>query len=318
MELNTVETDRRPSTAQIVLAFAAVYVLWGSTYLGIRIAVETLPPLRMAGVRFLIAGGVLIAVARARGAAMPTAREWRSIVLIGTLMFLGGNGGVMLAAKRLPSGLIAVLIATTPLLIALFDPKRVALGVRGGLGLALGVAGVATLVAPGKGAVITTTSGAIGVAWIMVACATWAWGSLLSRRLVLPKVALMSSGGQMIAGGVVMLTLGLLVEGTHLPSPSARSLWAFVYLIVAGSLIGFTSYAWLLRVVRPVLAATYAYVNPVVALLLGWLVIDEPLTPRIGLGTAVVLAAVVLLSVGADRRGASPMEPGDPRDRATG
>ena len=316
MELNTVETDRR-QTVPIVLAFAAVYLLWGSTYLGIRIAVETLPPLRMAGVRFLIAGGVLIAIARARGAALPTRREWRSIVLIGALMFLGGNGGVMLAAKRLPSGLIAVLIATTPLLITLFDPRRVALGGRGALGLALGVAGVAVLVAPGKGAAITTASGGIGVAWIMLACATWAWGSLLSRRLELPKQALMSSGGQMIAGGVIMLTLGLAVEGTALPHVSSRSAWAFVYLVVAGSLIGFTSYAWLLRVVRPVLAATYAYVNPIVALVLGWLILDEPLTPRIGLGTAVVLAAVVLLSVRSEARGASRLEPTDPRDRST-
>lgn len=293
----------RPPLSRILLAFASIYVVWGSTYLGIRIAVETLPPLRMAGVRFLIAGGLLLAVARIRRTPWPTAREWRAVAVIGTLLFLGGNGGVMLAARRLPSGLIAVFIAVTPLFIALLDRQRARLGLGGVLGLALGVAGVAILVVPGKGGALDGPGAALGVLAVLGASITWAAGSLLSRRLKVPRDALASTGGQMIAGGVALLVVGLIGEGVHVGPISGRSALAFVYLIVFGSLIGFTAYAWLLQVSRPVLVATYAYVNPAVALFLGWLIADEPLTPRIGLGAGVVLAAVVLISVTGQRAG---------------
>lgn len=297
-------TRPRPPLAHILIAFAAIYVVWGSTYLGIRIAVETLPPLRMAGVRFLFAGGILLAIARARRTPWPTPREWRSLAVIGVLLFLGGNGGVMLAARqKLPSGLIAVFVAITPMFIALLDRHRAPLGLRGVLGLALGIAGVAILVVPGKGGALDGPGAVVGVLCVLGASLTWAMGSLLSRRLPLPRDAFASTGGQMLTGGVALMLVGVIAEGVQVAPISGRSALAFVYLVTFGSLIGFSAYAWLLQVVRPVVVATYAYVNPAVALFLGWLIAGEPLTPRVGLGTAVVLAAVVLISLLGQRTG---------------
>jgi len=281
-------------------ALLAVYVIWGSTYLAIRFAVETLPPFLMASVRFLLAGSVLYAWRRARGDARPTAREWRSAAIIGGFLLVGGNGAVVWAEQRIISSVAALLVSTVPLWMVLLDLLRPG-GRRPGwreiVGLLAGFAGVATLVRPTQSAGMPGRVDLLGAAALILGAFLWSIGSLYSRRAPLPASPLLATGMEMLAGGVGLLLLGTLSGewGRLNPSTfSARSLWGVVYLVVFGSWIAFTAYTWLLRVAPTPLVSTYAYVNPLVAILLGHLLAGDPLTIRTLLAAAVIVGSVAL------------------------
>ena len=285
---------------KLVLAFAAVYLIWGSTYLAIRLAIETMPPFLMAGVRFVVAGVVLYTWARWRGAPRPVRVHWLAAATVGGLMLLGGNGGVVWAEQRVPSGLTAVLIATVPLWIALLE------WVRGGarpngrvaFGLMIGLTGIALLVGPGE---LAGGKGVdlLGAAVLLMGSLSWAIGSLYSRHARLPSSPLLATAMEMLAGGLLLLLAGLATgqaADLNVSRISLQSVLALCYLIVFGSLVAFTAYIWLLRVTLPAHAATYAYVNPVVAVLLGWALGGEPLTARTLLAAAVIVGAVVIIT----------------------
>lgn len=286
---------------QIALAFLSIYTIWGSTYLAIRIAIETLPPFLMAGVRFFVAGAALYLWTRLRGAPKPTRANWKAATIIGGLLLLGGNGGVVWAEQIVPSGLTAVLITTVPLWMALLEWKRYE-RVRPPapiiLGLIIGFAGVVLLVGPGE----LAGSGAInriGATVLIFASLSWAIGSLYSRRAPLPSSPLQSTSMEMISGGA-LLTLASLVSfewsGFQPSEASLRSLVAFVYLITFGSLVGFTSYIFLLKVSTPAKVSTYAFVNPIIAVMLGWAIAQEELTIRTLFAAAIIVAAVVVIT----------------------
>ncbi len=284
----------------VVAAFICIYTVWGSTYLAIRYAVATLPPFLMAGARFLFAGGLMVGWARLRGAPAPTRREWKSTIIIGALLLLGGNGGVVWAETRVTSSLAALLVATVPLWMALGDwlrPRGVRPTARTALGLALGFGGVVVLIGP-RNLVGGGDVSLAGVIAIMVGCMAWSVGSLYARSADLPRSPVLATGMEMLAGGVLMTLLGL-VRSEHVGLTAAaftpRALAALGYLVVAGSLLGFTSYVWLLRVSTPARVGTYAYVNPVIAVLLGTLIAGETLNPRAALAAVIIVSAVVVI-----------------------
>jgi drug/metabolite transporter (DMT)-like permease len=288
----------RASALKVAIALAAVYVIWGSTYLAIRFAIETLPPFLMAAARFLIAGGLLYGWARFKGAPRPSLAHWRSATLIGMFLLLGGNGGVVWAEQRVDSGLAALLVSTEPLWIVLLVWLRPG-GQRPGLrvisGLLLGFAGLLLLVKPSP----TGGIDPVGAAVIVLAALSWAWGSLYSQRARLPESPLVTTGMQMLCGGV-LLSLASLAAGEPAgfdpAAVSLRSVLALGYLVVFGALVGFTAYVWLLRAAPPVLVSTYAYVNPVVAVFLGWILANEPLTTGTLVAAAVILSGVALIT----------------------
>ena len=289
-----------PSRARILAAFAAVYVVWGSTYLAIRVAIDTMPPFLMAGVRFLVAGGLLYAWARSRGAPAPTRRHWIAATIVGGFLLLGGNGGVVWAEQRVSSGVASLLVATVPLWIVLFEWLRG--GKRPGVGTAagvvLGLAGLAILVEPGSlvaGGRIDT----VGAIVLVIASLSWSVGSLYSRSHKSAETPLLGSATQMLMGGALLLVFSLLSGDAmrlDLGSVTVVSALALVYLIAFGSLVGYTAYIWLLGVTAPSRVATYAYVNPVVAVFLGWLILDEPVTSRVLIAAGVIVAAVALIT----------------------
>lgn len=293
----------RPARLQVILAFAAVYIVWGSTYLAIRFAIETLPPFLMAGVRFLTAGGALYLWARYRGAERPRPVHWRSAAIVGGFLLLGGNGLVVWAEQRVPSGLAALLVSTTPLWMVLFDGLRRGERPSGWVlgGIAVGLVGVALLVGPGDVTSIVSGRGAdpLGALALLGASLSWATGSIYSRSAPLPAVPALGTAMEMFCGGVFLFLLGLMLgQGTRIDvgAISARSLLAFGYLIVFGSLVGFTAYIWLLGVAPPAIVSTYAFVNPVVAVLLGWALAGEPVSSRTVLAMALIVAAVIVIT----------------------
>lgn len=296
-------TQTRRSRVLIILAFAAVYVVWGSTYLGIRYAIETLPPFLMAGTRFSLAGAILLTWAMLNGESIRSSfSQWPKALAIGGLLLLGGNGGVTWAEKYIPSGFAALLITTEPLWVVVLNwalsHKRPNSKVL--LGVFIGMAGVALLVGDGLKAGITGSSIsflAVGVS--LLASVAWAAGSVYASRNPVKASTSMASGMQMLAGGSLLLLLALAVgdlQRLNLAAASWVSIGAFFYLLVFGSLVGFTAYSYLLRNVSPARAATYAYVNPVVAVLLGWLLAGEPLTLRMLLGGAIIICSVILIT----------------------
>jgi drug/metabolite transporter (DMT)-like permease len=282
----------------VVGALAVVYVVWGSTYLGIAIAIETMPPLLMAGARFLLAGAVLYAVAaRLPGAGTrPTRRDWAAAAASGGFLFVVGNGGVAVGEETVPSGIAALVIASIPLWIALFD--RVVTGRRLSLrtvvGIAVGFAGVALLVDPTADGRIDPFGGTV----LVVAAVGWAIGTLLSRGSSRASSPLVVAAMQMIGGGVLLLAAGTAtgeLGELDLGAVSTRSWLAVAYLVVFGSLLAFSCYVWLLRNASTSLVATYAYANPIVAVALGWAFLDEPIGARTLVAGGIVLAAVALI-----------------------
>ncbi len=294
------KAGQRPPTWKLVTAFAAVYILWGSTYLFIRFAVLTIPPLLMAGMRHLAAGVVLYPLARVRSRERPTRANWSAAALLGALLLFGGNGAVSWAEQYVPSGMTALLVATVSLWMVIIEWLRPG-GVRPTgrviAGLVLGFAGMVFLVGPSKlaggGRIDPVYAGVL-----MMASLSWAAGSVFSRHLRLPGSPLLGTGMQCLAGGTLLILVGLLTgQGAqlHWHAVSLRSIVALGYLIVFGSLLGFSAYTWLLGVAAPARVATYAYVNPVVALLLGWTFAGEKLRLRNVVASAIILAAVGLV-----------------------
>jgi len=286
---------------RIALAFLSIYTIWGSTYLAIRFAIETFPPFLMAAIRFLIAGGVLYAWMRLRGAQRPTRANWKAALIIGGLLLLGGNGGVTKAEQVIPSGLTAVLITIVPIwmaLVELLQKDRVVPTLQTVLGLVLGFGGVVLLVGPGG----LAGSGGLNPLWVGVllfASLSWATGSVYSRKASLPKTPLLGSGMEMLAGGVLLLFASLVSQewiGFQPSNVSFLSLVSFLYLIVFGSLIAFSSYVWLLTKTTTARASTYAYVNPVVAVFLGYFLAGEQLTLRTLLASSMIVIAVVVIT----------------------
>jgi drug/metabolite transporter (DMT)-like permease len=286
--------------ALVIVAFASVYFFWGGTFLAIRFAVETIPPFLMAGIRHLTAGVLLYAWARYRGVPRPQWVHWRSAVIVGGLLLLCGNGGVSWSEQRVPSGIAALMVATIPLWMILMnwlrgDSKQPTFGVA--LGIVMGFAGTALLVVPtGRtGEHVDLFSAVV----LTIASICWAAGSLYSRHAPLPHSPLLATAMQMISGGLLLLLLGGGLgewPQLHLSALSARSAMSLGYLIVFGSLVGFTAYIWILRVSTPARVSTYAFVNPVVAVALGWAFAGEAMTLRTVLATIIIVAAVALIT----------------------
>lgn len=286
----TAATTAKP--AQVALALGALYVIWGSTYLAIRFALEGgFPPFLLGGVRFVVAGTLLYAFLRWRGVAAPTRAQWRNLWPMGLFMLLLGNGMVNLAETTVSSGMTAVLVSSSALWLAVFAAFR---GDRPTqvewLGLGIGFVGVLWLNA---GSSLTGTP--MGLAALLVACVAWAYGSVWSRDRDLPS-PFMSSAGQMLCGGVLMLVLGLGLGERFHAVPTGHAIGAFWYLVVFGSLAGFSSYIWLLHHVRPALAGSYAYVNPAIAVLLGAWLAHEQFGQHELVAMGVILLGVLVIS----------------------
>ena len=289
--------DKTPPLAAVLAAFAALYVVWGSTYLGIRFAIETMPPFTMAGVRFVAAGAILYAWSRARGAVPATRPQWRTAVVVGALLLLGGNGGVTWAEQYVPSGVAALIVSSTPMWMVLLDGLRLREWPRPAViaGLVLGLVGIWLLVGPSDlGGEPVDPLGALAVG---AAAFCWAVGSIYQRGAPKAEATLLNVGMQMLAGGALLLLAGgVLGERLVLADVSAKSAGALAYLVFVGAIVGYSAYVWLLKVSTPAKASTYAYVNPVVAVLLGWALADEPLGPRVLSASVAVVAAVALIT----------------------
>jgi drug/metabolite transporter (DMT)-like permease len=295
------EATSAPRAWKVLLAFAIIYFVWGSTFLAIRVGVREVPPFLLAGLRFLIAGLVLFAWMRAKGTVSPTAREWFSATLLAVLIFVLDYGLLFWAERRVPSGIAAVMMATIPVFMALSEIlflKTQRLTPRLGVALLIGIGGVLVLVSRsisfGDSPIDT-----IGAIALIVAAIGWSVGSALTRKLPLPSSKAMSSGAQMFAGGVLlMITSAALGEfrGFRVQAVSLKAWLALAYLIVAGSIIAFTAYVWLIHHESPTKVGTYAYVNPVVAVLLGYFLGGEGLSLRTIVGTMLVLVSVVAIT----------------------
>lgn len=287
-----------PSKLAIIAAFAAIYFIWGSTYVAIRFALETLPGFLMGGLRFLTAGGMLYAWARWKGAERPGLAEWKTAAIVGGLLLFVGNGGVVFAEHTVPSSLVALLVATLPLWIALLE--WFGRGVRPGLGEVLGIlggmVGIVLLVGPGELAGGKRID-PLGAAVVTLASIAWAMGSLYSRHAKKSASPVLGTAMQMLAGGTMLTALGSVTgewAQVDVATISARSMLSLAYLVIFGSMVAFTAYTWLLRVSTPAKVSTYAYVNPVVAVFLGWALAGEPVTARTLIAAAVIIGAVAI------------------------
>ncbi|MHB0949175.1 MAG: EamA family transporter [Gemmatimonadaceae bacterium] len=296
------DSHRRAPRSTLLAAFAAVYVIWGSTYLAIRFAVETIPPFLMAGARFVAAGGVLLAYARARGLVRVSRAELRGAAIVGLFLLLLGNGAVVWAEQSVPSGITALLVATVPVWMVVVDWLRPG-GTRPRVGifagLALGLAGIVLLVGPGALAGHSEFS-LVATGVLVLGSISWAVGSIYARHAPRPASAVTSNAVQMLAGGAALLGVGVLArEPARLAASqvTARSLWSLAYLATFGSLIGFTAYTYLLEVSTPARVSTYAYVNPIVAVFLGWALAREPVEARTIAAAAVILAGVAIITL---------------------
>jgi drug/metabolite transporter (DMT)-like permease len=292
---------KHASRAEIMAAFASIYVIWGSTYLAISYAIRTIPPFLMGGARFLVSGALLYAWARTRGANRPTRLHWRNAVIAGGFLLLGGNGAVMWAEQVVPSGLTALLVSILPFWLVIIEwvrPPRKRPTAAVLVGLILGFIGIVVLVGPGNVGGHGDVS-PVGALVLILGSLSWAIGSFWSRDAELPDSGILTTGMEMLGGGVLLVIVGSVTNefarlDIHAISrPSAIGLG---YLVVFGSLLGFTSYIWLLDKVSPAHLGTYAYVNPIVAVLLGWAIAGETLSMRTGVAAAIVICAVALIT----------------------
>ena len=279
-----------PQRGLIALALGALYFIWGSTFLGMRFAIDSFPPFMMAALRFVIAGALLYGWLRWRGVAAPSAKEWLGATVVGTLLLAMGNAGVAYAEQSVSSGVAALMIATVPLWMAVFGcfwqqrPSG-----REWLGILIGTIGVVVLNLGG-----TLQASAFGAGILLLAAASWALGSLWGKRLAMPKGA-MASAAQMLTGGAVLVVISLLAQEPWPAHVSTKSLYAIVYLIVFGSLIAYSAYLFLLQHVRPALATSYAFVNPLVAMLLGAALAGEHIDRAEYIALAIIIVGVLLV-----------------------
>jgi drug/metabolite transporter (DMT)-like permease len=295
------ETASRPASWKILLAFAVIYFVWGSTYLAIRVGVREVPPFLLAAIRFLVSGIVLYSWMRLKGTPSPTLRQWAGATLLGALIFLVDYGCLFWAEQRVPSGIAAVVLATIPVFITLLEIsflRTQRLTVRLGLALLAGLCGVAvlTLHSFSFGEVPINRAGAVA---LVVAAFTWSVATILTRRVPLPDSKPMSAAAQMLAGGIQLLVLATLsgeFVGFRAQAVSWNAWFALLYLIVAGSIVGFTAYVWLLHYESPTKVGTYAYVNPVVAVALGYFWGGEAVGPRTVVGAVLVLISVITIT----------------------
>ncbi len=302
--------EKHPTKAALIAGFAAIYLIWGSTYLGIRIAVETMPPFLMAGVRFLVAGSIVAAFIGLTRGFRATRKQWRDNAIIGGFLCLGGNGLVSWAEQKVPSGIATLIISAGPVFIVLMDwavhayfndGKR---GTRPGAltfaGLALGIVGLVILVGPD---VLKNGTGSLdpwSVVALLAATLLWGVGMLYMRYASNPAEPFTASGIQMLCGSGWLLVTGVLtgeLARVHPEAITGRSIAAWAYLVVFGSLIGFSTFTWLMKHSTPARVSTYAYVNPVVAVFLGWLVLHEPVSPRIFVAAGVIIAGVAIITI---------------------
>lgn len=291
-------TSNHPSRWLLVAAFAAIYTIWGSSYIAIHFAIQSIPPFLMTGLRFTSAGVLLFGWAMLRGAPLPSLANWRAAAIVGGIMFLINNASIVWAEGHgVPSGIVAVLIATVPMWIVVLNWLKPGGAFPGSIviaGLALGFGGIILLSSPDQ-----TTVNLIGVGIVLIGAFAWAYGSLYTRTAMLPKSSILSIGMQLFCGGAMQLVISLLIgefAQFDLAQVSAISIVATVYLAIVSSIIGYSAFVWLMRVVAPEKVATYAYVNPVVAVFLGWLLASEPLTPRTLAAAAIIIFAVILIN----------------------
>jgi drug/metabolite transporter (DMT)-like permease len=296
-----------PSRRALILAFAVIYLVWGSTYLGIRVAVESMPPFLMAGMRFAIAGVLLFSFLKMRGAAWPTLKQWKHQAVIGIFLLLGGNAVVSWAEQRTPSGIASLIIGASPVFMVALDwirpaGKRPTFGLVAGVGV--GIAGIALLLGPDA-----IPAGYRPPTLYLVAlfgsALSWWIGSFYSKHTATGTPLAMGSAMQMVSGSLMMVLTGLLLgEGSafSLSKITPQSWVAFSYLTIVGSLVAFPVYIWLLEHSTPAKVSTYAYVNPVVAVILGWAILGEPINLRIVLAAAVIIGAVAIITIGQARR----------------
>jgi len=295
------ETEARPATWKILLAFAMIYFVWGSTFLAIRVGVHEVPPFLLAAVRFFTAGLVMYAWLRLRGTPSPSPRQWVAASLLGTLIFVVDYGCLFWAEQRVPSGIAAVVLATIPVFITLMEIiflRTQRLTIRLGAALIVGLCGVAVLMnhSFSLGEVPVNRAGATA---LLIAAVTWSIATIFTRRLPLPASKPMSAAAQMLTGGAQLFVVTALsggFAGFRVQAVSPRAWFALTYLIVAGSIIGFTAYVWLLHYESPTKVGTYAYVNPVVAMALGYFLGGEAVGPRTLLGTLLILVSVVTIT----------------------
>ena len=289
----------------LIAAFAAVYILWGSTYLAIKYAIETLPPFLMAGSRFIIAGSILLVWARfSKDYERPKAAHWKTSFIVGTFLLLGGNGGVVFAQHHISSSLAALLVATEPFWIVLLSwlwLGKSRPNLKTIIGIAIGFFGVWMLIngQPDNSAANVGSMQFFGAIAVMLAALSWATGSIYGLRAPVPKSSLLTAGMQMFSGGIVLMVVSLVMgemSSFDVSQVSLNSILGVVYLIIFGSLIGFTAYSWLLKNSQPAFVSTYAYVNPIVAVFLGWLIAGETFTGQMLLGAGVIVGSVVLIT----------------------
>jgi drug/metabolite transporter (DMT)-like permease len=308
----------RPARWKILLAFAIIYFVWGSTYLAIRVGVQEMPPFLMAGMRFAAAGLAMFLWMRLTGTPSPTWREWKAATLLGSLMFLLDYACLFWAEQRIPSGPAAVIIAIIPVCITLMEIiflRTQTLSIRLAFGLAVGILGVGVLANPwaSLGEVPLDHRGVIA---LLVACFGWSVGTIITKRLVLPESKPMSAAVQMLTGGVMLLVLALIsgeLRSFHAAAVSNKAWFSLIYLIIAGSIIAYTAYVWLLHVESPTRVGTYAYVNPVVAVILGGAWGGEKIGTRTLLGMAMILLSVAAITTAkAKNRGAEIETSRDP------
>jgi drug/metabolite transporter (DMT)-like permease len=312
--------EHRPAW-KTLLAFAIIYFVWGTTYLAIRVGVHEIPPFLLAAIRFLIAGGILYGWMAAQGERSPTARQWMAVSAVAIFIFVLDYGVLFWAEQRVPSGIAAVMMATIPTFMALSEIiflRTRKLTARLALALLIGIGGVAVLMSHSlklAGAPIDM----MGAVALIIASISWSFGSVLTRKLPLPASKVMSSGAQMLAGGVFLaFTAGALGEfrSFHPLTVSLGAWLALLYLIVAGSIVAFTAYVWLIHHESPTKVATYAYVNPVVAVLMGYFLGGESLGVRTILGTLFVLASVVVITSTRAENSTTTLKVGDPANAA--